>query len=94
MPRNYDVFFVFGKAKKLHQKRFFGELGELPRSQFGSKFGWPFRICVLGYECLHYCQTVWLSHRSLYGLFTENGPLRLSDDRIAIIALGMRSTVT
>ncbi len=53
MTRNYDVFFVFGKEKKLHQKRFFGELGELPRSQFGSKFGWPFRICVLGNESHH-----------------------------------------
>ena len=27
MTRNYDVFFVFGKAKKLHQIKFFVELG-------------------------------------------------------------------
>ncbi len=27
MTRNYDVFFVFGKEKKLHQTIFFGEIG-------------------------------------------------------------------
>lgn len=84
MTRNYDVFFVFGKAKKLHQINFFGELGGLPRSQFGSKFGWLFRICVLGNERLHYRKTVWLSHRSPYGLFAGDGPLCLSDDRITM----------
>ena len=36
MPRNYDAFFVFGKAKKLHQKIFLGSWGGLPRSQFVS----------------------------------------------------------
>ena len=29
MTRNYDVFFVFGKEKKLHQTNFFGELERL-----------------------------------------------------------------
>jgi hypothetical protein len=29
MTRNYDVFFVFGKAKKLHQTKFFWGVGEL-----------------------------------------------------------------
>ena len=38
MTRNYDVFFVFGKEKSYIGKNFFGELGKLPRSQFGSKF--------------------------------------------------------
>ena len=29
MKSNYDVFFVSGKEKKLHQIEFFGELGEV-----------------------------------------------------------------
>ena len=29
MTRNYDVFFVFGKAKKLHQRIFLGGVGEV-----------------------------------------------------------------
>jgi hypothetical protein len=84
MTRNYDVFFVFGKAKKLHQIKFFWGVGGLLRSQFVSKFGWPLRICALCNERLYYRKTVWLSHRSPYGLFTEDGPLCLSDDRIAM----------
>ena len=29
MTRNYDVFFVFGKEKKLHQTNFFWGVGEV-----------------------------------------------------------------
>ena len=29
MTRNYDVFFVFGKEKKLHQIKFFWGVGEV-----------------------------------------------------------------
>jgi hypothetical protein len=34
MTSNYDVFFVFGKEKKLHQRIFLGGVGALPSSQF------------------------------------------------------------